>query len=72
MNGLVDYRLFALINGILRTICNACGESYKLEDVDQNTKYTFWVITYNINNNPRFESRRSEMKNITTPSFSKY
>ncbi len=72
LNGLVHYRLFALVNGIKRTICSACGESYRLEEVEQYTNYTFWVIAYNINNDPRFESGPSEVSNVTTPSYSKY
>ena len=71
LNGLVDYILFATLNGTERTICQACGESYKLEDVEQYTTYTFWVVAYNIKH-PRYRSGRSTNVTITTPSFSKY
>ena len=70
-NGLVHYRLFARVNGTKKTICDACGELYKLEDIEQYTNYTFWVIAYNIND-PRYKSGHSKCVNITTPSFSKY
>ncbi|CAB4003547.1 adhesion G -coupled receptor L3-like [Paramuricea clavata] len=69
LNGLVHYRLFALVNGTKRTICSACGEWYKLEDVEQYTNYTFWVIAYNTNNDPRYESGPSENATIITPSY---
>jgi hypothetical protein len=71
LNGLVHYRLFALVNGTKRTICSACGEWYKLEYVEQYTNYTFWVIAYNTNNDPRYASGPSENATIITPSYSK-
>ena len=71
LNGLVNYRLFALVNGTERTICQACGESYKLKDVEQYTTYTFWVVAYNIKH-PRYKSGRSMYDTISTPSYSKY
>jgi hypothetical protein len=43
---------------------------YKLEDVEQYTNYTFWVIAYNIND-LHYESGPSEYAHITTPSYSK-
>ena len=70
LNGLVDYTLFALVNGNERTICSDCGESYRLEDIEQYTKYTFWVIARNIKNG--YISEPSNNDTIITPSFSKY
>ncbi|XP_028413002.1 uncharacterized protein LOC114535873 [Dendronephthya gigantea] len=67
LNGLVDYTLFALVNGNEKTICSACGESYRLEYVEQYTEYTFWVIARNIKNG--YTSPPSNNVTITTPSF---
>ena len=72
LNGKVEYEVLAFVNGHTTTVCRACGEYHRMNDVDQNTMYTFWVIAYNINNDPKFVSERSNNFTISTPSFSKF